>query len=150
MNFFGLFLCLVLVESIGNMVVAIFLHQQQELEDKTNIAEKNPSRVKKLLDYFCLHLNARLFLLHFSRSLFCLLPVIQTKWEHRRTFPKSNTTSKQLQQPDSCVKDMEPRQVEGSLHVTLMAAKFFASSIIVNVILVHSQDSVLALELSHR
>ena len=153
MNFFGLFLCLVLVESIGNMVVAIFLHQQQELEDKTSIAEKNASRVKKLLDYFCLHLNARLFLLHFSRSLFCLLPVIHTKWEHWRTFPQSNTTSKQLQQPDSCVKDMEPRQAEGSLHVALMTSKVFStiiSTIIVNVILVHSQDSVLALELSHR
>ena len=158
MNFFGLFLGLVLVESIGNMVVAIFLHQQQELEDKTNIAEKSTSRVKKLLDYFCLHLNVRLFLLHFSRSLFCLLPVLQTKWEHRRTFPQSSTTSKQLQQLDSRVessidKDMEPRQVEGSLHVALMAAKLFStiiSTIIVNVILVHSQDSVLALELSHR
>ena len=157
MNFFGLFLCLVLVESIGTMVVAIFLHQQQELEDKTNMAEKNALRVKKLLDYFCLHLNARLFLLHFSRSLFCLLPALQTKWEHRRTSPQSSTTSKQLKQLDSCVessidKDMEPRQVEGSLHVALMAAKLFAtiiSTIIVNVILVHSQDSVLALELSH-
>ena len=158
MNFFGLFLCLVLVESIGNMVVAIFLHQQQELEDKTNIAEKNASRVKKLLDYFCLHLNARLFLLHFSRSLFCLLPALQTKWEHRRTFPQSSTTSKELQQLDSRVessidKDMEPRHVEGTFHVALMAAKLFStiiSTIIVNVILVHSQDSVLALELSHR
>ena len=157
MNFFGLFLCLVLVESIGNMIVAIFLHQQQELEDKTNKAEKNASRVKKLLDYFCLHLNARLFLLHFSRSLFCLLPALQTKWEHRRTFPQSSTTSKQLQQLDSRVesvlKDVKPRQVEGSLHVALMAAKLFStiiSTIIVNVILVHSQDSVLALELSHR
>ena len=106
-NFFGLFLCLVLVESIRNMVVAIFLHQQQELEDKTSLAEKNASRVEKLLDYFCLHLNAGLFLLHFSRSLFCLLPALQTKWEHRRTFPQSSTTSKQNQQPDSCVKDME-------------------------------------------
>ena len=92
-------------------------------------------------------------LLLFSRSLFCLLPALHTKWEHRRTFPQSNTTSKQLQKPDSCVKDMEPRQVEGSLHVALMAAKLFStiiSTIIVNVILVHSQDSVLALELSHR
>ena len=153
MNFFGLFLCLVLVESIGNLVVAIFLHQQQELEDKTNKAEKNALRVEKLLDYFCLHLNAGLFLLHFSRSLFCLLPVLQTKWEHRRTSPQSSTTSKQLQQPDSCVKDAKPRQVEVSLHVALMAAKLFStiiSTIIVNVILVHSQDSVLALELSHR
>ena len=158
MNFFGLFLCLVLVESIGIMVVAIFLHQQQELEDETSIAEKNVPCVQKLLDYFSLRLNARLFLLHFSRSLFCLLPVLQTKWEHRRTFPQSRTTSKQLQQLDSRVessidKDMEPRQVEGSLHVALMAAKLFStiiSSIKVNVILVHSQDSVLALELSHR
>ena len=139
-------------------VVAIFLQQQQELEDKTNKAEKNGSHVKKLLDYFCLHLNARLFLLHFSRTLFCLLPALQTKWENRRTFPQSSTTSKELQQLDSRVessidKDMEPRQVEGSLHVALMAAKLFAtiiSTIIVNVILVHSQDSVLALELSHR
>ena len=140
------------------MVVAIFLHQQQELEDKTNKAEKNVPCVNKLLDYFCPHLNAGLFFLHFSRSLSCLLPVLQTKWEHRRTSPQSNTTSKQLQRLDSLVessidKDMELRQVEGSLHLALMAAKLFStiiSTIIVNVILVHSQDSVLALELSHR
>ena len=143
MNFFGLFLCLFLVESIGNMVVAIFLHQQQELEDKTNIAEKNASRVKKLLDYFCLHLNARLFLLLFSRSLSCLLPALQTKWEHRRTFPQSSTTSEQLQRLDSRVessrdKDMEPRQVEGSLHVALMAAKLFSTIIpTINVNVIH-------------
>ena len=82
-------------------------------------------------------LNSHMLLL-FSRSLFCLLPALHTKWEHRRTFPQSNTTSKQLQKPDSCVKDMEPRQVEGSLHVALMAAKLFStiiSTIIVNVIL---------------
>lgn len=151
-NFFGLLLCLLLIESVGNLVVANFFRSEQELKDKVHIPEKDISWGKTVVNFLCLHLDPGLFLLHFSQSLFCLLPVLQTKWEHR-TLPQSSTTSKQLQQPDSFVKDMEPRQADGSLHFALMAAKLFStiiSTIIVNAILVHSQDSVLALELSHR
>ena len=151
--------------------------QQQEVKSSESFTKENFLRRKLSDERFHLRLLApSTFLLHFANSLCSLFLIFHQKWRRRKQFnsisiyeqdpvknplksSKDEEMSKEVEwslhmQHGKSSKDEEEVEKEGSaFQMTLIAAKIFSVSVasaITYAILVHSQDSVLDMELTYR
>ena len=138
-------------------------NQQQEVKSSKSFTKENSLRRKFSDERF--HLRLSTFLLHFANSLCSLFLIFHQKWRRRKQ-PNSISIYEQVplnkkeverslhMQHEKSSKDEEEVDKERSaFQMTLIAAKVFSVSVastITYAILVHSQDSVLDMELTFR
>ena len=176
-TFVGLLLFLPLSEAISNTFIAKFKIEQQTTSSEY-LNEEEKSLRRKLPASFCNNnqqqsavseclteeekslrrtfhdtpfylrlLEPRTFLLHFANSFFSTLLVLQRKLQSRKQL---NSISDEQDPMDTSLKSLKDKD---EIQVILTAAKIFSVStafIITFAIIIHSQDSVLNMELIYR
>ena len=146
-----LLLSLPLIEAVGNMLVANIASASKSIGWQR---EKSRS---ELLKGFSL-VPQRTFLLHLGFSISSVVLLIHSKWRKERQLfstPEKDPLNTSLKPSNFGSKDAEMQKEDGgtSLHMTVSASKLLSvsvASIIVFAIFGHSQESVLAAELTYR
>ena len=146
-----LLLSLPLIEAVGNMLVANIASASKSIGWQR---EKSRS---ELLKSFSL-VPPRTFLLHLGFSISSVVLLIHRKWRKERQLfpmPEKDPLNTSLKPSKFGSKEAEMQKEAGgaSLHMTVSASKLLSvsvASIIVFAIFGHSQESVLAAELTYR